>query len=396
MSRTPKQIALWGAWYGSRNVGDQALLLTITDILGQQLKNIRFIIFTDDPKHINNYTSQESRWNIHAIHSRYQFPRLVWTMATSDLFVFGGGVPFYEEPMHVLAMTLLAGIARFFHTPYMTWTVSSLIINDPFAKKVFRWVLNGAQAITYRDEHTYELFKSCGVEKEMFQSMDSGIWLTPADPELANQIIERSGVRYSERKLVALTPRTLRAVDAEAQKHYNVKTPAEFELEVACFAAALDWLWEHGYQPILVPMNTVAPDDDRVAARQIVNESKYGDSALFIDEEIRPRIAPPIYQQCEASFVARVHGSITSVIGNCPVMMYAFAPKHAGIMKSLGLSEYALLDSQASPERTIAMLSELLDHQGEICGNMAQRLLKLRQDALIPAQLAIEILGKGD
>jgi polysaccharide pyruvyl transferase WcaK-like protein len=395
MSQKIPKIALWGAWYGSKNVGDQALLLTITDILGQELKDVRFIVFTDNPKHINNYTSRESEWDIHAIHNRYQFPELVWTMASSDLFIFGGGVPFYEERMHVFAMTLLVAMARFFRTPYMTWTVSSQIVRDPIAKRVFRWVLNGAQAITYRDEHTHELFKSCGVEKEMFLSGDSGSWLKPANPDAAGQIIARSGVRYSEKKLVALTPRTLRGPNGDAHRHYNVKTPADFDLEVACFSAALDWLWEHGYQPILVPMNTVTPDDDRIAARRIIQESTYGSCALFVDQEIRPRVAPLIYQQCEASFVSRVHGSITSMIGNCPVMMYAFAPKHSGIMNSLGLSEYALLEAQASPERTVFLLSQLLAHHEEIRLRMNDRLVEIRQAALIPAKLAAEILHKG-
>jgi polysaccharide pyruvyl transferase WcaK-like protein len=393
MSQKPHKIAIWGAWYGSRNIGDQVLLLTITDILGQLLKDVRFIVFTDNPKHINQYTNKESQWDIHAIHNRYQFPELVWTMATSDLFIFGGGVPFYEEPMHVFAMALLVGLARIFRTPYMTWTVSSQIVKDPLAKRVFKWVLNGAQAITYRDEHTHELFKSCGlVEKEMFLSGDSGSWLEPSSPDMAEQIIARSGLRYSEKKLVALTPRTLRGPDGDAQSHYNVKTPAEYDLEVACFAAALDWLWEHGYQSIFVPMNTVAPDDDRIAARRIIRESVYGDCALFVDEEIRPRIAPLIYQRCEASMVARVHGSITAMIGNCPVMMYAFAPKHAGIMKSLGLSEFALLEDQASPERAVSMLEQLLIHQDEIRRRMDDRLIELRQEALIPANLALQVL----
>ena len=90
--------------------------------------------------------------------------------------------------------------------------------------------------------------------------------------------------------------------------------------------------------------------------------------------------------------VARVHGSITAMIGNCPVMMYAFAPKHAGIMKSLGLSEFALLEDQASPERAVSMLAQLLIHQDEIRRRMDDRLIELRQEALIPANLALQVL----
>jgi len=394
MPHRSKQIVIWGAWYGSRNVGDQALLLTITDILGREIADLQFTVFTNHPGHVNAYTRRESRWKIRAIHNRRQFPQVVSALATSDLFLFGGGVPFYEEREHVLAMGVLVGLAKLFRTPYMTWTVSSQIVNDPTAMRVFRWVLNGAQAITYRDEHTHQLFQSCGVQRPMCLTGDPGFWLEPADPETAAEIITRSGFREAERPLVALTPRTLRGRDGDAQKHYNVKTQSEYELEIACFSAALDWLWEHGYQPILVPMNTVAPDDDRIAARLIVQQARNGAYAMSVDEEIRPRMAPAIYRHCHASFVARVHGAITSMVANCPVMMYAFAPKHAGIMNSMGLSDYCLLETHATPKAAADTIAKLLANRETLQAAMAERLASLRQEALIPAQLAAEILNK--
>lgn len=392
MTQRPKQIALWGAWYGSRNVGDQALLLTIADILEHEVGDLRFTVFTDDPNHVNAYTRNESSWQFRAIHNRRQFHEVVRTLMTCDLFIFGGGVPFYEEREHVLAMALMVGMARGFATPYMTWTVSSQEVNDPWAKKVFGWALNGARAITYRDEHTRQLFEACGVTRPMQLAGDSGFWLEPASDQTASELIRRSGNRESARPLVALTPRTLRGRDGDAQKHYNVKTRSQYEQEIACFASALDWLWEQGYQPLLVPMNTVAPDDDRIAARQVIQESRHGAHALLIDEEVRPRVAPAVYRQCQASFVARVHGSITSLVANCPVMMYAFAPKHAGIMDSMGLSDYSLSETDATPEQVIERFSRLLSEGEPLRAFLSDRLIYLRQQALIPARLAAEIL----
>ena len=46
-----KKIVIWGAWYGSRNVGDQLLLLAITDILYQHLTdNLKIIGYRNDPR----------------------------------------------------------------------------------------------------------------------------------------------------------------------------------------------------------------------------------------------------------------------------------------------------------------------------------------------------------
>lgn len=388
-----KQIALWGAWYGSRNVGDQTLLLTITDILTRMLGNVRFTVFTDDPEHVATYTRCESNSRVDALHNRRQFPRLVATLAKCDLLIIGGGVPFYEERLHLIAMGVIVGLARLFRTPYMTWTVSSQESQNRSAKRLFKWVIDGAQAVTYRDDHTYKLFKSCGVQREMYFAADSGYWLEPEGDEIAREIIIRSSHQDFERPLAALTPRTLLSQRQDAEKHYRVKTPQLFEREIDCFAAVLDWLWNQGYQPILVPMNTVAPDDDRIAARRVLDAARYGDKALLIDEEIRPRVAPAIFRQCACSFVARVHGSVTSFIGRCPVMMYAFAPKHAGIMEAMGLSSYTLLESSAEPDKAVEILSDLLKNRDHLRYAMVKKLADLRQNALIPAHLAIQILN---
>jgi polysaccharide pyruvyl transferase WcaK-like protein len=66
-----------------------------------------------------------------AIHTRREFHRVVRALATCDLFIFGGGVPFYEEIDHLIAMGILVGLARLFGKPYMTWTVSSQIVKPP-------------------------------------------------------------------------------------------------------------------------------------------------------------------------------------------------------------------------------------------------------------------------
>jgi polysaccharide pyruvyl transferase WcaK-like protein len=310
------------------------------------------------------------------------------------LFIFGGGVPFFEQRSHLIAMLSLVGMARLFRTPYMTWSVSSQVVRDVWAKRIFKWVLDGAAAITYRDKSTHNLFISCGVKKPMRIAADSGYCIQPGDDKFAREVLHRAGYFNNTRHLVALTPRTLRGRDGDAETHYNVKTGAQSELEIECFAAAVDWLWEHGYQPIFIPMNTVAPDDDRIAARLVIERAKFGRKALLVDEEIRPRLAPTLYRHCHLSFVARVHGSITSMVANCPVMMYAFAPKHAGIMQAMDLSSFVIPESDASSQLTIKILSKLISNRSQVKLSMQEKLKVLQNEALIPAALATQIIDQ--
>ena len=263
------------------------------------------------------------------------------------------------------------------------------------AKRVFRWILKGASAITYRDDNTRKLGEACGVEKPMYHTADSGFWLLPALEGTAEEIIHRAGKRDQGRSFIALTPHMLFFTNhEEVGKHFNPKSPEQYDQEIDCFATAVDWLWERGYQPIFVPMNTVAPDDDRIAARKVMERAKFGKCALLIDEEVKPRVAPVVFKQCSFSIVARVHGSITSAIGNCPVIMYAFAPKHEGIMKPMELDRYILMETEASPAKMIELISHMEFHREEVCSFLPERLEKLRQEGLIPFSLMIQILDR--
>ena len=138
-------------------------------------------------------------------------------------------------------------------------------------------------------------------------------------------------------KLFALTPRTLRIRNVEAQTHYTEKTVEDILHQVNVYSIALDWLVNNGYTPVFIPMNTYPPDDDRIIAKQIIENSKLGKQAILIDEIVMPRTAPGLYSVCDGSMVSRVHGSITSFLGECPPIMYGFEKKHIGIMELMEL-----------------------------------------------------------
>ncbi len=355
-----KKIILWGAWYGSHNIGDQLLLLTITEILQKELGNVEFIVLTDNPQHIREYTKNESECTFKVIESRRQIIQIIRQIASADLLIFGGGVPFFQQPKHLAVMSFLIGLCKFFHTPYMTWAVSSQPVSSNIAMRIFKWVLNGAQAITCRDDHTIQLFKRCQIKEPVIKVADSAFLYQSRKNQVSVTHFDDAGNRFPERPLIALTPRTLSGSDNIKENHYSTQSEDDYLREISCFAGVLDWCWENSYQPVFVPMNTVGADDDRIAARLCMQTAKHGNKALLIDKEVRPGEAPLIYGQCEASFVARVHGSVTSVLGKCPLVMYAFQPKHSGIMDTMGLSEFCILSATATADKAIQKLKTII------------------------------------
>ena len=390
----PYHIVLWGGWYGSHNIGDQLLLLTITDLIQDELKNVTFTILTDSPKNIQTYMQAESNCTIEPLASRHQIIRLIRVLASADFFIIGGGVPYFQNPKQIAVIAFLTGLCKLFKTPYGNWCVSSQPVSSGPAKRIFGWILNCASFITFRDNHTLQLFEACGVKKQMLKCADSAFTYLPLLEGKNLDQLQLFGQRDIKRPLIALMPRTLSGQENKNQTHYTKQSEKEFHREIESFSAALDWSWENGFQPIFIPMNTFGEDDDRRATKLCVQKAKYGRNALLIDEEIRPQDVVRILSECQASFSARVHGSILSAICQCPVMMYAFQPKHEGIMFEMGLQDYILKPENASSEATCYLLETLVTNRDQIHKNLLLTLNELNNSARLPLQLLIKYLTK--
>jgi polysaccharide pyruvyl transferase WcaK-like protein len=220
---------------------------------------------------------------------------------------------------------------------------------------------------------------------------DPAFCLRPGKMEDAICMLERAGwISGQARPLVALTPRLLRSDDGEAHTHYVPASSDEIQKEVQIFAAVLDWLWENGYHPVFVPMNTVPPDSDLDSAQQIIVSSRSGKNCLVISEEIFPRDAANIYQQCHAAFVSRVHGSITAFLGRCPSMMYAFGLKHAGIMQQMEMSGFILNPLTHSAQDAVALMAEMLEQRVNLLDHMERLHDGLIQRARLPLEVVLK------
>jgi polysaccharide pyruvyl transferase WcaK-like protein len=398
LAASPYHVALWGAWYGSRNVGDQAILGTLPPILEAAVgEPVRFTVFTDDARWVAEYGPRESGCAVAALQNRRQLPRVLATLARCDLFVIGGGVPFYEQTYHLAVMATLVGTARLAGTPYMTWSVAAQEVRRRAAHRLFRWVLDGAAAVTCRDARSEAVLRASGTRRPIQRAADPVFRIAwgAAEEERAAEVLAAAGVAPGGRPPAALACRRLRSGHRYAAEHYDRKAPRQVERTLACFGAALDRLWEAGLTPVFVPMNTVAPDDDREMARQVAARARHGRQARFVDAALRPAETAALLALCRVAVTSRLHAAVLAAVAGVPAAIHAIGPKLAGMAGELGLEEWMLEDAAATPEATAAAVGDLLARLPEVRPRLAERVVELRRDALLPGHLAAELLRRG-
>ena len=398
MTRRRPHVALWGAWYGSRNVGDRALLATIPPILEEALgEPVRVTVLTDDATWVREYGPRESGCDVRAVQNRRQVGRLVATLARCDLFVVGGGVPVYPQPYHLAVTAFLVGVARLAGTPYMTWSVGAQPLDRVAARTLFRWVLDGAAAVTCRDPRSEEILRSTGSRRPIRRGADPAFRLATSrdDEREAAAVLERAGAAPGDgRPLGALVCRRTRADHPYGAEHYEPKSPERIANTLDCFAAALDRLWERGLRPVFVPMNTVSPDDDRESARAVAARARHGAEARFVDEPLRPALVPALLRGFQVGLTSRLHAMVLAAVAGVPMAVHAIGPKLRGMAEVLALDPWALDDATATPEATAARIDDLLDRRDAVAARLRDRVEAQRAQALVPGVLAAEILTR--
>lgn len=379
-----KKFVLWGGWYGSRNVGDRLLLLTITDLLWRAFGKCEFTILTANPGFVEEYFHPKHNLSYQIIRPKKDVFKLLYQIATCHAVILGGGAPFFDQYKQAFYVSLIAVMARIFGKPYILWCITSFEIHRKIIRTLYRKVIDGAKNATCRDKYTVAIFSSLGIKYLPEVVKDSGFSLQDIDYKDAGRLASKYLPDPIPPRLFGLTPRAL-SNNAEARTHYNKKGAKAIQHQIDVYSIALDWLVANGYTPVFIPMNTQPLDDDRIAARQIVDSSKWGKHSIIIDEIVMPRTAPALYSFCFGSLVSRVHGSVTSFLGNCPPIMYAFEKKHVGIMESMELDQL-IFDTSNEPKAIISLLEKLERNQSVIKGNMLSNKMLLDEKAHVPCE----------
>ncbi len=319
------EVLVYGGWFGSGNLGDEAILIGVRKILEEHLPEAELMALSIDPE----YT--ERKCGVEAV--KLESPRTVIKnrkvyfdlFRKTDACIVTGGTPFYDYGH--LSRIIHMGLPSINEKKLICFGVGSKPITSFKGREITKRLLRYALLISTRDQPSKDILR--GMLRNARSRMAPRLNLT-GDSGL---FLDSSVGVHGKRNTVFFCPRRL--IDSNKKLfHEKIDTPTISRVR-HMQAIAADSLVELGYDVVFMPFHTVHPDNDLEEIRVIRNLMKR-------DAQVIPRPDSPekgLRMISESAMVVgmRLHSLVLAASCGVPFTSIDYDIKIGGFMDHMGL-----------------------------------------------------------
>jgi polysaccharide pyruvyl transferase WcaK-like protein len=332
------KILVFGGWFGSGNLGDDAILIGLRRVLNNVMKDVEIAALSSNPDYTRRVCGVEA--------IRLQGPRSIIrrnrafiesyhvAFRDADMCIVSGGTPIYDY----------GHLSRIIHF-YFPKTLGKKLycfgigvkpISSRGGARLLRALLHGVDRISVRDRLSKAELGRIGVEKPVVVTSDSALYLVPAEPAVGLRKLSECGVD-TNKPMVAICPRAL-STNHRAHYHEPISARAISAIRRSV-ARVADHLSGLGYEVVFLPMHKVPPDDDLVETGSIARLMRI-EAPKIVDVDLQPGEAMAVLGRMRLVFGLRLHSLIFAAAQGVPIVGVDYDPKIRGFMELAGVSDY--------------------------------------------------------
>ena len=352
-------MCITGGWFSSHNVGDNAIFDGICDSLGE-ISDINVAAFTSKPKVV------EEAHQHYAIAPKKAPFRLLKVLWGAKALCFTGGTPFYDETFHMLYFALLTFFAKLFKVPVVIFGISIRTLNKPICKLLTKYICSNAIYIAGREKRTNDIISTLVPNKEINLLPDPASQMIPITVTEAEKILAENCA--SNQKLrVAICMRDFSSPKHFHSSHYSTtfnKKDVENYLDAICNVTEY-LVKQKNAEVIFLPMNTKAPDDDRVPASK-VHEKLSEETRKFVHLFNCQFSAPEmkgVISRMSMLIGTRFHSLVLASSMSVPTITIGYAPKNKAIMGFYNRAQYSYMIGNIDCNKLKKDINEVLDNR---------------------------------
>jgi polysaccharide pyruvyl transferase CsaB len=339
------QRALLCGYYGKGNGGDEALLATLLQMLGDRYQPL---VLSGNPQATEKLHQVESG-------DRNSALGIVQSLKRSDVFIWGGGSLMQDTTSlrNPIYYGGLMGLAQKIGLKTVAWAQGIGPLNRPLSQWIAKNTLRNCDRVSVRDNRSAQQLQNWGIDCQIAPdpvwALDSRsfphLWDSPA-PRIA--VVWRSHPHLNSNRL-------------------NLLIQALISFQKATDAYIL-----------LIPFQ---PSQDGAIAQQIHQALPQKSEIIW---ETNPRLLKGIFRGVDMAIAMRLHGLIMAAAEGCRCWAISYDPKVSYLMQELEIPGWQLKDL---PTDSNSISQAWLEHyvNGEPLSN--DRLLSLSDRAYLHQQI---------
>ena len=301
---SPTRAVLCG-YYGMGNAGDEALLMSLLQMLPETVEPI---VLSGDPQ------ATKKSYGV-ASYYRKSSLTILKVLQQSDVFIWGGG-SLMQDSTSLASPIYYAGLmalAQQRNLKTIAWAQGIGPLNQPWTRWLTQQVLRGCDAVSVRDTASAELLSSWQIDSVI---APDPVWALQSDsaPEL---------------------PDTAKPKVAVILRSHPLLTPTRLQTLIQ---AIRDFQSRSNSYILLIPFQ---PSQDKAIAQQIAAKltQDYTIVSVANSQQLKG-----LFQQVKMAIAMRLHGLIMAAAEGCSCFALSYDPKVTRLMSELDLPGYELAD----------------------------------------------------
>ena len=259
-------ILIFGGWFGSGNLGDDAILIGLREIFRSTLRDVEVVALSSNPGYtekVCGVRSVQLRSPRDILISVGSGDPYVGAFKHVDLCLVSGGTPIYDYD-HV-SRSINLGLPRILGKKLVCFGIGVKPIPSVTGRRLIKLLIRQASQISARDRPSCLLLESMGIGKPIHVTGDSALFMKPSVEN-----VERLLADYevdTSKPIIALCPR---ALSSRHRAHYHEELTKEtIENIRRDLARTADRLLDDGFELVSIPMHRAHTDDDLMELNEI-------------------------------------------------------------------------------------------------------------------------------
>ena len=357
---------LISGYYGFKNSGDDALLLSIIRELKQKKDGIKITVLSKNPQ------ETEHIYKVKAV-SRDNIFSLISAVMSCKMLLLGGGTLIQDgtSTKSLIYYLSVIKIAQFFRKKVMLYSNGIGPLKDS-NRKITKKILNKVNLITLRDSISKDELIKTGVTKPET--------VLTADSAFCIECDKKSDISIHKNKWNIPDGKNYFCIAVRNHR----KLPHDF---CQSLAKVCDYICKnYDCYPVFLPFQK---QNDTQITQEIIKNMK--SVASVCDTEVDISVLLGIIKESKICIGMRLHSLIYSAICTIPQIGLVYDPKVSGFMNYIGQSLY--LDAEnLDADELIRAVDGCFKNYDTIKTELTKNLHKMKQLAKKNAELAIKLL----